>query len=220
MKYTLNSETDKEFTEQFLKKYMALGFGNLPKKEIDILVFTLITKLGYIEGKDYYSIAKELMIEEKKVKRYIIDSSLRNDTDDTVPNSIRKIKDDIFINKTVQPEFEDEKYIIIMISDPIVRRDFVYTLKCLGYSFDENLNEERIKLPIYAFMAVFCRYDDNIYLNFKKLAKEKIKSDSDKEKAFRDALPLLQKIKNGIELANIPLNSVSAIASILGVLPA
>ena len=69
-------------------------------------------------------------------------------------------------------------------------------------------------------MAVFCRYDDNIYLNFKKLAKEKITNDSDKEKAFRDALPLLQKIKNGIELANIPLNSVSAIASILGVLPA
>ena len=60
MKYTISGNIDSEFTKDFLIKYMSLGFGNLPKKEIDILVFGLLTKLGYLDGKDYYSIAKEL----------------------------------------------------------------------------------------------------------------------------------------------------------------
>ena len=217
MKYTQANNVDSEFTESFLTKYMSLGFGNLPKKEIDILVFGLITKLGYIDGKDYYSIAKELMIEEKKVKRYILDNSLRNDKTDTVTDSIMNIRKAIFDNSTILPEFNDN-YITFGIVDPIERRDFIYVLRCVGYSFDENLNPERITVPIYAFMAVFCRYDDNLYFNFKRLARERLETDSDREKAFNDSKPLIERISNGLKNVAEPINSITAIAGLFGLI--
>lgn len=222
MKFT--NENDSLFTEEFLKKYMALGFANLPKKEIDIHVFTLMMKYGYLDGKDYYSIAKELMIDERKVKKMVLESSLRNEQDDTTVKSINSIRTKIFepdklkIKKEkIEPEIDEtNKKITICIDNPVERRDFIYVIRCIGYSFDENLNPDRIQIPIYVFISVFCKYDDDIYKHFKSLTKEKMSNDSDREKAFKDSLSFIQRIQNGLAALNEPITTLASIASVLG----
>jgi len=212
VKYSVEGN-DTEFTTEFLKKYMSLGFSNLPKKEIDILVFGLLSKYGYLEGSDYYSIAKELMIEERKVKRLILDNSLRTEKNTTLMTSMKSINRKIFVDKLINPEI-DEKTITIMIDNPIEKRDYIYALRCVGYSFDENLNPERITLPIYVFITVLCRYDDDFYSNFKKMAKDRIKEEKEYEKAFIDSKPLIERVKSVIDSASVPIGTISAIASL------
>jgi len=72
-----NTGNDSLFANEFLDKYLSLGFGNLPKKEIDILVFGLLNRCGYLKGKNNYEIARNLQIDENRLRRLFLDSSLR-----------------------------------------------------------------------------------------------------------------------------------------------
>ncbi len=216
MKTTKGTETDRKFVEGFLKKYTSLGFGNLPKKEIDILVFGLISRLGYLEGKDYYEIAKELKIEEKRVKRLVIEDSLRNDTEATLLPSLTAIKERVFTTKKTPLEFANEK-VSLLIEDPVERRDFIYAIRSVGYSFDENLNPDRISLPIYVFMTVFCRHFDDLYLKMKTTTAEKLKSDEEYSKAFNDGKPLLERVNGALKQIAEPIDSLGKIASLFGI---
>ena len=68
MEYSVNEKRDSIFVQQFLEKYLSLGFGVLPKSEIDTLVFSLITDLGYINpSMKENEIANELHITETKL---------------------------------------------------------------------------------------------------------------------------------------------------------
>lgn len=214
----LSNENDSLFVQEFLKKYMSLGFTNLPKKEIDILVFTLLNNYGYLEGKNYYSKAKELMIEEKKFKRFILDSSIRNEKSDTIVNSISEIQKSIFTDNTIVPIIDNQTEIIKFgIQDPVIKQDFIQVLREVGYTYDQNQNDENISMPIYAFMAVFCRYDDDLYTNFKKLVEEQIKDNKEKLKAFNSSAPYATRIQKGLGYINASLNTLAAIATILGI---
>lgn len=217
MKYVSGNEENKQFVEQFLTKYMSLGFGNLPKKEIDILVFTLIKQLGFLEGKNNYSIAKELMLDDKKLKRYLLDSSIRTDTSNTIVSSIQNLQKMIFVEKALNIEIDKiRKTVAFLIEDPKQQRDFIQALRSAGYSYDGNLNPERMEIPIYAFISVFCMYDDDLYNNFKDIASAEIKKQTDREKAFKESLPFTEKIKNGLSVIKVSIDSMAAIATILG----
>ena len=216
MKTTRGTETDKKFVDSFLRKYVSLGFGNLPKKEIDILVFGLISRLGYLEGKDYYEIARELKIEERRVKRLVLEDSLRSDAEATLLPSLTKIRDRIFLTQETRLEFKDES-VSLLIEDPVERRDFVYATRSVGYSFDENLNPDRISLPIYVFLTVFCRHFDDMYARMKASTKEKLKSDEEYLKAFSDGKPLLERVNGALRQIAEPIDSLSKIAMLFGI---
>jgi hypothetical protein len=67
-------------------------------------------------------------------------------------------------------------------------------------------------------MSVFCRYDDNLYFTFKRLAKERLATDSDREKAFNDSKPLIERISSGLKSVVEPITNITTIAGLFGIL--
>jgi len=210
----IDEKAAKLFTKQFLQKYLSLGFGNLPKKEIDILVFGLLSRLKILEEKNSYEIAAELQIDETRLRRLLLDASLRTEKN-TLRASIRKIQDGIFNDPPkIQPEFKDDT-ITILIDDPVVKRDFVQALRVTGYSYDQNLNPERLAIPVYVFVAVLCKYDDELYKHLKEKTRAQLSKQNEFESAYRDGLPFLDKIKNGMTKTGAVVSSISALKALL-----
>jgi len=213
VKYELDAETNTRFTRAFLEKYMALGFGNLPKKEIDILIFSLLNRLNYLEGKNAYEIAGELRIDESRLRRLLLDAAAR-DGKDTLRDSIDRLKRAVFDDETIRPEFSGGA-ITLLIEDPVVKRDFVYALRLAGYSYDQNLNPERIEIPVYAFTAVLCKYDDLLYERLQQKIRAERQRSAELQKAYKDAAPLLDKIKVYLAASAAPVTTLSALKTLL-----
>lgn len=226
MKEKVSNLESGKFLDEFLKQYLLLGFGNLPKSEIDILVFGLMKKYGFfkkIEDKtkkeldeNFFEIALDLKIDEKKVKKYYLDYHQRfSSKDENIKASVKSIYNKIFNTKTIQPEFDKDKMTVsILIDDPIEQRDFIYTLKSIGYSITGNLTKERFTMPIYVLVAVFCRIDDDIFTNFKNKVSEQIDIQSERDKIFNKGLPLLEQVNKGLENINPIINTFSSLVAI------
>jgi hypothetical protein len=50
----LKDKVTKAFTEAFLERYLPHGFGSMPKREIDVLLFNLISSIEQIKGNPNY----------------------------------------------------------------------------------------------------------------------------------------------------------------------
>ena len=55
------------FADDFLAKYLASGFGSMPKSEIDLLIFHLLTHTSEYRGKTNYELAGLLKVPESSV---------------------------------------------------------------------------------------------------------------------------------------------------------
>jgi len=200
-KYIANTGNDSLFASEFLDKYLSLGFGNLPKKEIDILVFGLLNRCGYLKGKNNYEIARELKIDENRLRRLFLDSSLRTDSGHNFRDSIKALYKDI-AGKTIKPEIDDDKKTVaLLIANPVQKRDFVYALRLLGYALNENLNPERVELPLHVFVAVFWEYNDDVQGQFTAQMTETLKTQTTREQAAFEAQPVLAKVEKILSVA-------------------
>ena len=194
------AEDDSLFVKEFLDKYLSLGFGNLPKKEIDILVFGLLNRYGYLKGKNNYEIARELQIDESRLRRLLLDASLRTDKNSNFQDSIKALYKEL--GKSIKPEIDaDHKTVVMLITNPMQKRDFIHAVKLLGYSYDANLNPERIELPIHVFAAVFWQYNEDVQKQFAKLMTETLKTQTTREQAAFEAQPVLAKVEKILSVA-------------------
>lgn len=93
MEYSVNEKRDSIFVQQFLEKYLSLGFVVLPKSEIDTLVFSLITDLGYINpSMKENEIANELHITETKLSALRLAANASAKKPQSVEKSIAELK--------------------------------------------------------------------------------------------------------------------------------
>ena len=67
-KINLSTKQYERFGRVFLENYLSHGYATLPKREIDILVFHLISESKDIKNKDNYTIANKLRLTETRVK--------------------------------------------------------------------------------------------------------------------------------------------------------
>ena len=123
MNYTLGN-VDSEFVQQFLRKYLSLGFGVLPKSEIDTLVFSLLVDLGYIDSsKKENEIANELHITETKLSALRLAANARAETPQTVQQSIQELKTRI-ANGSVKIFLQkDNKNVMLSIPYPYIKKN-------------------------------------------------------------------------------------------------
>ena len=218
-KYIANTGNDSLFVNEFLDKYLSLGFGNLPKKEIDILVFGLLNRCGYLKGKNNYEIARNLQIDENRLRRLFLDSSLRTGSSHDFRDSIKALYKDL-ADETIKPEiYNDKKTIAILVSDPVQKSDFVYALRLLGYSYSGNLNPERIELPTYVFAAVFWEYNEEAHKQFAKLTAEALKTQTAQEKAAFGTKPFLVRAETILRLLGpAALKTIPGFLQLVGVI--
>ncbi len=139
----------KTFSKEFLKHYLYDGYGTMPKKEIDILVFHLISESGDIKGKTNYEVANKLSLTESKVKGLILESSLKYNPADheaVVGKIINRL-----LEKDNNINFNNNS-ISVSLENPVDKREFEFAIKSLGtnsyveYSFNKEILKVNVEL--------------------------------------------------------------------------
>jgi len=195
--------TDKQyqkFGKQFIDKYLSNGFGAMPKSEIDILVFHLLSESEEIKDKSNYHIANKLMITESKVKSLSLHSSLKYK-----PVNHKSILSNIVdrvCSEMQKTEFNDQ-VVTISIESPVDQREFVHAVKSIGRSIEYGLNRELLKISPLALFELVVLNLENPEKEFTKIVQTHIKDKEMKASLINSALTLRQKInKIGDEVSD------------------
>ena len=131
--------------EDFYKEYISRGFGNMPKREIDVMIFHLMEKNGVFNGKSNFQIARILRTTPTKVKSLKYESVLRFMNEDIQSSEfLKKRLANYFSNK---PPLEfDDSYLKLQIEDPVLLDSLKALCKDEGVLTDGSFNKEILKV--------------------------------------------------------------------------
>ena len=196
----LKDKSAEDFVTKFLEYYLANGFGALQKREIDVLVFHLISSLEQIKDKSNYEIANFLKISESRVKSLRLEASLKHKPANHKV-ILGKIVSDL-IDQLSRPDFIDG-FLTLTLEDPVERRELEYAIKKIGYQVEYGINREVLKINPLSLLSIIIDNIENGEREFNKLVKSQIKNREKQSQVLDSALTLRQKInKAGDELSN------------------
>ncbi len=186
----LNDDQYKTFGKEFLKHYLYDGYGTMPKKEIDILVFHLISESKDIKGKTNYEVANKLSLTESKVKGLILESSLKYNPADHKAVVIKIVSR---LAEEINRSDSKTENIKISLENPIEKREFERAVKKLGCYVDYTLNKEVLKVDAFLLLEIILDNLDKKQLKDIKDLKNKrewkgINNVSDFKKKFKDLI--------------------------------
>jgi hypothetical protein len=178
------------FAEVFLDKYLAFGFGSMPKSEIDLLVFHLLTEASEYSGKSNYELATLLQIPESRVKALRLNSSLKYKTYN--PKDILAQVATRFIRSEQFTSFERGKF-EISLENPIEKRELENFLKKRGFFAEYTLNTEVLRISPLRFFELIVENSENPKQVFNTLVQSIINDESAAADLMNDTLTLSQK---------------------------
>jgi len=182
----LNALSDSEkitFADEFLSRFLAYGFGTLPKREIEILIFHILYhRTQLFRDQSNYEIANELKISESKIKSFKAESSLKYQQKNH-QEALKEIAQLFFETNESKTDFEGDT-IQFSLEDPVLKREFEHAVKELGYFVDYSFNREIVKMRASVFLEIIIKNFDN---NEEKL-KEVIKSQYKDEKKYQSLI--------------------------------
>lgn len=156
-----------QFTDEFLNQYINKGFGTISKKEIDLLVFHLLSELADLDKISNYNVALKLKLTPTKIKNLRFERRLKycqlteEQIKDTFIESLKKSA--LKVNKS-------SKCIILSIEDTFIREAIKAKLKELYQLSDSSFNSELITLDFDAFASLMDRfYEEEINNNTSEL---------------------------------------------------
>ena len=191
-KINLSTKQYERLGRVFLENYLSHGYATLPKREIDILVFHLISESKDIKNKDNYTIANKLRLTETRVKSLRLESSLKYE----LPNHQDIVKNIVIqlIEEVKKPEFNGES-VSIGIENPAYKREFEYAIKRLGSHVEYGINREILTLKIVFLLELILKNtsDDEKALN--KLARDSINDKKKLKSIMNNSLEFKDKIK-------------------------
>jgi hypothetical protein len=151
----INNINKSVFSDRFLSEFLDKGFGVLSKKEIDLLVFHLLSELSDLENESNYELALKLKISPTKLKNLRFERRLRYSqlNEEQIKNTfIESLKKSaIKVNKT-------SKWILLSIEDTFIREAIKAKLKELYQLSDSSFNSELITLDLEAFSILMEYY--------------------------------------------------------------
>lgn len=155
----MNQREKQEFAEKFVELYLGRGFGSLPKSEIDLYVFYLLTKTREYADKSNYEISTLLKIPESRVKALKLNSTLKFG---------EAINSKAVLSRTVQRFVDSEQFaefgtgkVELSLEDPIEKRELENFLKIRGYHAEYALNSEVLRIsPVRLFELIIENLED------------------------------------------------------------
>ncbi len=168
------------FSKEFLKNYSILGFGNMPKKDTEILVFYLFLKYifgdseisdpeefyDYVSSINPHDLSTQLKIPEARINKLIYELELR----------YIEYNEDMFINK-LQSLVDTNKYEVVSnvvrfrIQDPLFRQYFEGKLREYNVFFDGSFSKNVMSMSTQGFATLLFRMSN---LNIDNANMEKI----------------------------------------------
>lgn len=186
----MKAKEKQAFAEKFLETYLANGFASLPKTEIDLLVFHLLTQTEGYRDKSNYELANALKLPESRVKTLRLKSALKYreiDRKKILAAVVRR-----FVESEQFATFEGGK-VEISLEDPVEKRELENFLKVRGQHAEYTLNTEVLRIsPLRLFELIVENVEQPKY-EFNRLVQKNISADTDTEGLLDDALTLQQK---------------------------
>lgn len=162
-------ELKKSSCDKFIAEYLSRGFGNMPKREMDVFIFHLMEKEGLFFGKSNFQIARSLRTTPAKVKSLKYESVLRFDDNDEInKEGFLKNRFEQYLKNNPPLEFDD-KYLKLQIEDPVLLDSLKATCKENGIITDGSFNGEILKVDEESFINLFEKIEFN---NNSKLLKD------------------------------------------------
>lgn len=159
----------KNLMAEFLSKYGTPSFGSMSKRDLDILLFDMMQKLGIIEGQpNIYSVMRKLNITRSKARNLIYETAIRKTLED---NAL----DDMLREKIAAPIFaKNGERISIEIDNPLLIDHLRSKLKELGHLTDGSFHAEIVAMTPDAFADLYAELlpqekQDEIYNRFVQL---------------------------------------------------
>lgn len=151
------TKTQKEkFSKEFLQLYLSRGFGNMPKREIDVLIFHLLQKQNVLDSKSIHLTAMQLRTTPAKVKSLLYENALRfPDETDTFDESYFKQKlRNYFINDAIYKIRKEDNWVYIQIDNPIVLDALKAIAKNNKEVIDSSFSSEIVKISTDGFALI------------------------------------------------------------------
>ena len=183
----------KAFAEEFLRAYLAGGFGSMPKRELDVLAFHLITRLKQYRGLSTYDLANALRVSERRVKGLRLESALRYAQADH-QEALRALASRFFEYCKTRPVAEGG-YIQFALDDPVVQREFEQAARALGFFTDTSFNREIIKVPHHVFVAVFASVFPDVEKQFTEVVRKTVRKETEVEALLDAAQPFNKRVE-------------------------
>ena len=157
-----SAKVAKEFCTDFFVQLEKYPFASMEKRDLDCLVFFLLEKHKLITGINNREKARNLGISETKLKSYLIDSHAKYGKDEKEENLISLLNKLVHTAKADGPAVQatiDGDYLIFIEEDPIIKADFVQSLKEKGFYTDSSFNNEIVKVKVASFLAFLLEGD-------------------------------------------------------------
>jgi hypothetical protein len=184
-------EEKQDFAERFMQLYFSMGFGSLPKREIDLLVFHFVTKSSDYRGKSNYELANSFGVPESRIKALRLNSALRHE--DINPRAVLSRIVDRLIHSEQYASLSDRK-IEISLEDPIERRELENFLKLRGHYAEYTLNSEVLKITAGRLLELIMEHAERANEEFDQIVRTHVTDSAVSERILADAPTLKQKL--------------------------
>lgn len=157
------------FGQAFLDAFLDRGFGALPKRELELLVFDLLCQTTEYRGKSNYEISNLLKIPESRVKTLRLASALK----------YRHLRPEAVLAGVVArltahgqvPEIANGK-IEISLEDPVEHREMVHFLKGLGQHAEYTFNSEVVRVSPSALFELMMNHVESPIAEFDSVVQQ------------------------------------------------
>ena len=186
----MNNREKQDFAEKFVGVYLSQGFGSLPKSEIDLLVFHLLTQTRDYKGKSNYDLSTLFKVTQSRIKSFRINSALKYEEIDSKAILSRIVER--LTNSEQFAEFSGGK-VELSLEDPVEKRELENFLKIRGYHAEYNLNTEVLKISTVRLFELIVENLENPNDRFNEIVQANIEDAEVARELAEDALTLGQK---------------------------
>lgn len=153
-KYDLSNANIKDLLTEFFEFYTTPAFGARSKSEIDLKVFELLKRCGWIEiDEDYYSVSRKLKITPTRAKNLILNDKLRAEsqlnTEEMYNHFLEKIKE-----LGYKTDSRNNSIIIFSLPDMLLREYLKFKLRTVGKIWDSSFNSELVRVSVDDFLDI------------------------------------------------------------------
>ena len=151
-KYDLSNANFKDLITEFFEFYTTPAFGARSKSEIDLKVFELLGKCGWIDD-DYYNVSRKLKITPTRAKNLILNAKLRAEsqlnTEEMYNHFLEKIKE-----LGYKTDSKNNSIIIFSLPDMLLREYLKFKLRSVGKIWDSSFNSELVRVSVDDFLDI------------------------------------------------------------------
>ncbi len=199
-----------DFSDKFIDLYLSMGFGSLPKREIDLFVFHFLIKSSEYKNKSNYELSNKFQVPESKIKSMRLYSALKYDIEDS----------DTILKRVIKRLVKSEQYlsftkgqIEISLEDPIEKRELEHYLKRQGHHAEYTLNSEVLKIEPIRLLELIMEHVDKGNKQLEKMIQENIEDQASSARILADAPTLKQKFNKLRE----EVLTISTLKSLIGI---